>query len=118
MIPLYSEMSSDNPDSKLNCISQQYKLLGANVVVTLLDGKLASVGRRIEQWRRSAVPLLDCSPLDSQGLVRLLLLLTWPGHGAVAAGLQPSSTLGTLQLTPTTVNPDRHFSVTVKDKKL
>ena len=35
-----------------------------------------------------------------RGLVRLLLLLlTWPGHGApAAASLQPSSTLSTLQL--------------------
>ena len=55
----------------------------------------------------------------ARGLVRLLLLLllTWPGHGATAAGLQPSSTLSTLQLIPTTVNPDWHSNLIVKDKK-
>ena len=93
MIPLYSEMSSDHPDSKLNCISEQYKLLGANVVVTLLDGKLASVGRRIEQGRRSAVPLLDCPALDSQGAGQAAAAaaahLAWPWRGCWTSAILP-----------------------------
>ena len=43
-----------------NSSSQGYTMLGTNVVVSLLDGKLASVGRIIEQGRRSAETLLDC----------------------------------------------------------